>query len=45
VISFYPDMVWPWPKTPKSHDPIDWELVMGKLNKDKWIKEWYNLKS
>ena len=23
---FHPDMVWPWPKTPQSHDPIDWIL-------------------
>jgi hypothetical protein len=21
---FHPDMVWPWPKTPRSHDPLEW---------------------
>ena len=20
---FHPDMVWPWPKTPLSHDPME----------------------
>ena len=40
---FHPDMVWPWPKTPASHDPMDWELVMGKINKEKWSKGWQDL--
>jgi ketosteroid isomerase-like protein len=40
---FHPDMVWPWPKTSTSHDPMDWELVLGKFNKDKWSKGWQDL--
>src|SRR4028118_808913 len=24
---FHPDMVWPWPKPPRSHDPMDWVLA------------------
>ena len=40
---FHHDMVWPWPKTPTSHDPLDWELVLGKFNKKKWGKGWQNL--
>ena len=40
---FHPDMVWPWPKTSTSHDPIDWELVLGKFNKDIWSKSWQDL--
>jgi ketosteroid isomerase-like protein len=40
---FHEDMVWPWPKTTKSHDPIDWELVMGKFNKQRWMKSWQTL--
>jgi ketosteroid isomerase-like protein len=40
---FHPDMVWPWPKTPKSHDPMDWELVLGKFNKERWMKSWQSL--
>jgi len=27
---FHPDMVWPWPRTTQSHDPMDWEMVLGK---------------
>ncbi len=40
---FHPDMVWPWPRTPTSHDPMDWELMLGKFNKDKWSKVWQDL--
>jgi ketosteroid isomerase-like protein len=40
---FHPDMVWPWPKTSKSHDPMDWELSMGKFDKERWSKGWQEL--
>jgi hypothetical protein len=40
---FHPDMVWPWPKSSASHDPMDWELALGKFNKDRWSKGWQNL--
>jgi hypothetical protein len=40
---FHPDMVWPFPKTSQSHDPMDWELVMGKFNKERWSLGWKNL--
>jgi len=40
---FHPDMVWPWPKTNSSHDPMDWELVLGKFNKERWSKGWQDL--
>jgi ketosteroid isomerase-like protein len=40
---FHPDMVWPWPKTSTSHDPMEWELVLGKFNKEKWCKSWQEL--
>ena len=40
---FHPDMVWPWPKTSSSHDPMDWELVLGKFNKERWSKGWLDL--
>ncbi|MFX1393115.1 MAG: hypothetical protein ACFFAH_06015 [Promethearchaeota archaeon] len=26
----HPDMVWPWPRTPQSHDPMDWVLEIGR---------------
>jgi len=43
IMLFHPDMVWPWPKTSTSHDPLDWELVMGKFNKERWGKGWQKL--
>lgn len=35
ITIFHPDMVWPWSITSKSHDPMDWELVLGRLNKER----------
>ena len=43
VSIFHRDMVWPWPKTPRSHDPMDWEMVMGKFDKERWKKNWQEL--
>jgi ketosteroid isomerase-like protein len=40
---FHHDMVWPWPRTFQSHDPMDWELIMGKYNKERWCKSWQYL--
>jgi ketosteroid isomerase-like protein len=40
---FHPDMVWPWPRTPKSHDPMDWEMILGRFNKERWSKSWQEL--
>jgi len=40
---FHPDMVWPWPKTAQSHNPTDWELVMGKFDKERWRNSWQQL--
>ena len=40
---FHPDMVWPWPRTSQSHDPIDWEMTLGKFNKERWSKGWQEL--
>src|SRR5438105_8645865 len=33
---FHPDMVWAWPATPTSHDPVDWLLVLGKFDAARW---------
>ena len=27
---YHPDMVWPWPPTTKSHDPLDWVIGQGR---------------
>jgi len=40
---FHPDMVWPWPRTPASHDPMDWELVLGRFNHARWRAGWQAL--
>ncbi len=33
---FHPDMVWPWPRTYTSIDPVDWRLVMGRFDETRW---------
>ena len=40
---FHPDMVWPWPKTPQSHNPVDWVLEWGRYNYDRWRSGWLEL--
>jgi ketosteroid isomerase-like protein len=40
---FHPDMVWPWPRTALSHDPLDWVMALGKFNKERWCKGWQDL--
>jgi len=40
---FHPDMVWPWPKTPQSHDPIDWILEWGRYDYHRWRNGWLKL--
>ena len=32
----HPDMVWPWPSTPRDHDPVRWKFVLGRYNKERW---------
>jgi ketosteroid isomerase-like protein len=33
---FHPDMVWPWPPTPADHDPLTWELLLGRFDALRW---------
>ena len=33
---FHPDMVWAWPETYTSIDPVDWHLVLGKFDAMRW---------
>ena len=35
---FHQDMVWVWPKDNKSHNPIDWQLPLGKFDYNRWMK-------
>ena len=39
----HPDMVWPWPRTAQSHDPMDWVMQIGRYNYDRWKKGWQDL--
>jgi ketosteroid isomerase-like protein len=40
---FHPDMVWPWPRTAESHDPMDWEMVLGRFDHQRWKQGWQDL--
>jgi len=40
---FHHDMVWPWPRTPLSHDPMDWVIPWGKYNCSRWKGLWQGL--
>ena len=40
---FHQDMVWPWPQTNTDHDPMNWVLVQGKFNAQRWSKGWQDL--
>jgi len=33
---FHPDMVWVWPRTDRSIDPIDWVVKMGRFDVVRW---------
>jgi ketosteroid isomerase-like protein len=43
ITVFHPDMVWPWPPDPQSHDPLNWLLVWGRYDYDRWTKGWQEL--
>jgi len=40
---FHPDMVWPWPPAPHSHDPSEWVITQGRFNYERWKKGWQEL--
>ena len=40
---FHPDMVWPFPKTSRSHDPMEWILELGRYNPERWGRAWQEL--
>jgi ketosteroid isomerase-like protein len=40
---FHPDMVWPWPPTEHDHDPVDWTLVQGRFDYNRWRDGWQEL--
>jgi ketosteroid isomerase-like protein len=40
---FHRDMVWPWPPSEKHHDPMDWVLIQGRFNRERWGQGWQQL--
>ena len=40
---FHPDFVWPWPRGPRGHDPMDWVMPMGKFDRARWAKVYTEL--
>jgi ketosteroid isomerase-like protein len=40
---FHPDMVWPFPKTSRSHDPMNWYFELGRYNYQRWKNGWQTL--
>ena len=40
---FHRDMVWPWPRTAQSHDPLDWVLELGRFDDGRWRRGWQEL--
>jgi hypothetical protein len=43
VSCFHPAMVWPWPPTPQSHDPLTWVMVLGRFDAARWQQTWQTL--
>jgi len=43
VLLFHPDMVWPWPKDERAHNPIDWVFPFGRFDHKRWKETWQNL--
>jgi hypothetical protein len=43
ITIFHPDMVWPWPSTSDAHDPMNWVLVLGRFDSQRWKKVWQEL--
>jgi ketosteroid isomerase-like protein len=43
VSIFHPDMVWPWPPTATSHDPLGWVFPLGRYDRERWKAGWVDL--
>jgi ketosteroid isomerase-like protein len=39
----HPDMVWPWPPHSQAHDPVEWVLVWGRYDRERWRRGWQAL--
>jgi len=43
ISCFHPAMVWPWPPTPQSHDPMTWVMVLGRFDAERLKRSWQEL--
>jgi len=43
VSIFHPDMVWPWPPDSTAHNPMTWEFIQGRFNRNRWRDGWREL--
>lgn len=43
VSCFHPAMVWPWPPTARSHDPMTWVIGYGRFDAARWRDRWQEL--
>ena len=43
VALMHPDMVWPWPPDPMTHDPAEWIFPQGRFNRERWRRGWQHL--
>jgi ketosteroid isomerase-like protein len=43
ITVFHPDMVWPWPPASDAHNPVDWVMVLGRFDEQRWKKVWQDL--
>lgn len=37
---FHDDMVWLWPQTGGSHDPLNWLIEVGGFDRERWREGW-----
>jgi len=37
---FHDDMVWVWPQTGGSHDPLKWLIEVGGFDRERWRAGW-----
>ena len=40
---FHPHMVWPWPPHADAHDPLEWVIVWGRFDRERWGRGWQAL--
>ena len=39
----HPDMVWPFPPHAHAHDPMEWIMMLGRYDRERWRNGWQTL--